>query len=479
MRKNLLVFLIAIVASLALASTASAAPFVFSNNNDITVPDNNTLANASQIELSMPGLVTRVEVRLNDINHTRPGDLDIMLESPSGEFIYLMSDNCGATAMANKFLEIADDQPNVMAQTSLSCGPPDQRPSDHYVGSNDDVWSTAPTATPVTSFASLTGKNESGTWKLHVADDSAGETGTISGWEIRIDTTMPDALRLPTAGDLGTAGPFTKSVNGFPRAITDVDVWLNDLTHTFPEELDFGIESPLGTKVVFASDGCGSAQPRNTDLIFDDESSSQYPEIYEPGCETNLHRFQPVNREIQETALGGILTGGPFGSALSAFDGQFANGNWKLYVDDNANGDMGFISGYDLAITIRGAKALTASDPTIKAKKSGKSIRATGRVSLAGEALTAGECAGSVKSTFQSITTKKKGKKKVTTYKKIVSVNSNLTEVAGVCGFDISAKLSTKYSGKKVRLVTSYLGGTYIAPFTRTTTEKVKKIKFK
>lgn len=429
----------------------------------------------------MPGLITRVEVHLNDVNHTRPGDLDIMVETPSGKFIYLMSDNCGATAMVNDFFYFADDHPNVMAQTSLSCAPSNQRPSDHYVGVNDDVWDTAPGAVSVTSFAGLNGTNESGTWKLHVADDSAAETGTLTGWEIQIDTTMPDALRLPAAGDLGTAGPFIKSVGGFPRTITDVDVWLNDLTHTFPEELDWGIESPLGTKVVFASDGCGSAQPRNTDLIFDDESSSPYPDFFEPGCETNLHRFQPANREAQETALGALLTGGPFGSALSAFDGQFANGNWKLYVDDNANGDMGFISGYDLAITIRGAKALTASDPTIKAKKFGKkSIKATGRVSLAGEALIPGECTGSVRSTFQSITVKKKkgSKKKVTTYKKIVSVNSNLTEVAGVCGFDISAKLSKKYSGKKLRLVTSYLGGTFIAPFTRTTTEKIKKIKF-
>lgn len=47
MRKNLLVILSVLIASLALASTASAAPFEFINNTDITVPDNDTLASAS------------------------------------------------------------------------------------------------------------------------------------------------------------------------------------------------------------------------------------------------------------------------------------------------------------------------------------------------------------------------------------------------------------------------------------------------
>lgn len=481
MRKHLLVALTVLVGSLAFASSASAVQYVFENESPIVVPDDATYLGTSEIPVTVPGVVTRFEVQLNDVDHTRPGDLDVMVESPSGQFFFLMSDNCGADAIVSYNWDFADDHAAQMAQTNVSCDPVDVKPSDHFVGVNDDVWTTAPGASPVVGFAGLTGTNPTGDWRIHVADDSAGETGEIDqGWEIRIDTTMPDALRIPSTGDIGTAGPFVKSISGFPRTITDVDVWLNDLTHTFPEELDWGIESPLGTKVVFASDGCGSAQPRNTDLIFDDESSSQYPDFFDPGCQTNLHRFQPANREAQETALGAILTGGPFASALSAFDGQFANGNWKLYVDDNANGDMGFISGYDLAITIRGAKALTASNPTIKAKKSGKSIRATGRVSLAGEALIPGECVGSVKSTFQSITVKKKkgSKKKVTVYKKIVSVNSNLTEVAGVCGFDINVKLSKKYSGKKLRLVTSYLGGTYIAPFTRTTTEKIKKIKF-
>jgi hypothetical protein len=120
-----------------------------------------------------------------------------------------------------------------------------------------------------------------------------------------------------------------------------------------------------------------------------------------------------------------------------------------------------------------------ASDPTLKFKKSGKKkIQLTGRVTLTGEALTPGECAGSVKSSFQTKVVRKKGKKKVTIYKQVAAVKSNLTVLTGKCGFGISAKLAKKYSGKKLRLVTSYLGGDYIAPFTRTTSEKIKKIKF-
>lgn len=482
MRKHLLVAISVLVGMLAFASSASAVQYVFENESQIVVPDDATFVGVSEIPVTVPGVVTRFEVQLNNVDHTRPGDLDVMVESPSGQYYFLMSDNCGADAIVGYNWDFADDHAAQMAQTNASCDPVDVKPSDHFVGVNDDVWTTAPGANPVVGFAGLTGTNPTGVWRIHVADDSAGETGDIDqGWEIRIDTTMPDAFRIPATGTIGPAGPLTKSISGFPRTIADVDVWLNDLTHTYPGDLDLAVESPQGTKVLFASDGCEEAQLRNLDWIFDDESSAPYPDFFEAKCQTDQQRFSPFNREEQETSFGAILTGGPFGSALSAFDGQLANGDWKLYANDSASGDFGYLGGFDLAITMRGAKALGASDPTIKAKKSGKkSIRATGRVSLSGEALVAGECAGSVKSTFQSITVKKKkgSKKKVTTYKKIVSVNSNLTEVAGVCGFDISAKLSKKYSGKKVRLVTRYLGGTFIAPFTRTTTEKIKKIKF-
>lgn len=475
MRKHTLGLLIAVVASLAMAASAGAAPLVYTNGAAISVPDNASLSPVSSIRVAMPGRITRVEVRLKTFTHTRPADLDVMVETPSGDYIYLMSDQCGAATITGYNWFFADDHNDSLGTNLSSCGEVDVTPGDNFA--DTDGWSTAPGAAPVTSFAGLTGTNQTGTWFLHIDDDTAGETGSIgNGWEIVLDTTAPETSAIP---DEGTLGPLTKSVSGFPRTISDIDVQLNGISHSHGEDMDLALESPAGTKVIFASDGCGSNDIADFDWTFDDEASVQYPDSISPSCTTSSQRFSPFNHNEAETSLGAVLTGGPFSSSLSAFDGQLANGDWKLYIGDDDDLDIGFLEGYDLAITMRGAKTQTPSNPTFKFKKLGKkSIRATGRATLSGEALTAGECGGSVKSTFQKKVVRRKNGKRVTSYKKVVAVNSNMTVKSGKCGFDISAKLPKAYAGAKLRLVTNYLGGQYIAPFTGTSTEKIKKLKF-
>lgn len=476
MRKYSLAILSALVAALAFSASANAAPFVFTSGTTISVPDHATKDPQSYLEVTHPGVITRVEVRLKSVTHTRPADLDVIVETPSGAFIYSMSDVCGSDDITDRTWNFADDFPSVMSANSTNCADGDFKPSENPA--DTDAWTTAVDATPVASFAGLNGTNQTGEWQLHVADDTSGDTGAInSGWEIRLDTTAADS---PKIQDEATLGPLTKTITGLPRTITDVNVVLNDLTHTHADDLDIGLQSPAGTKVLFASDGCGGDDRALVDWTFDDESPLPYPDNNVDACDPNPRSFAPANYGEAETALGALFTGGPFPTALSAFDGQLPNGDWKLFIQDDDDQDFGYIAGYDLAITIRGAKLETPSDPTLKSKKSGKkNIKTTGRVSLDGEALTASECAGTVKSSFQAKVVKKKGKKKVTSYKQVVSTKSALTFVAGKCGFDISAKLAKKYSGKKLRLVTSYLGGEFIAPFTRTTNEKISKIKFK
>lgn len=478
MRKLSLGLFVALVASLAIGSTASAAPFVFTNGSSIPVPDNASLDPESTLSVNAPGLISRVEVRIKTVTHTRPADLDIMVETPSGDFFYLMSDQCGATGVTGYDWYFADDYTDQLGTSTASCGSVNVKPGDNFA--DTDGWDTAPGAVPATTFASLTGTNQNGTWRLHIDDDTASETGTIgNGWEVRIESTTPDAVRIPTTGDSGTAAPITKTLGGFTRTISDVDVVLNDLTHTHFNDLDIALQSPAGTVALFASDGCGAPDRNNEFWTFDDEAVDAYPEGAGPACDS-VNRFIPRNNPEIETNIGTVFTGGPFATALSAFDGQSANGDWKLVVQDDSAGDFGWINGFDLAITMRGAKVVAPSNPKLFFKKLGrKSIRTTGRVSLSGESLAANECAGSVKSTFQVKVVRKKGRKRVTSYKKVVAVNSTITQAAGgTCGYDISAKIPKAYSGKRLRLVTTYLGGEFIAPFTGTTTEKIKKIKF-
>jgi subtilisin-like proprotein convertase family protein len=472
MRKTLLAAFAVALGSMFFAASASAATFDFTSNSVIN-PGDNTDSTTSTLEATTFGKITRVTVGLTNVSHTRPADFDVIVKAPTGEFINLMSDNCGATTISNYLWTFSDDALVQMGANLLSCDQFTYKPSENPA--DTDHWAGLSGITRQTTFASLNGKSGTGDWKLYIADDTAGETGTIGSWNVHIETDGVDSTRIPDSGSSGTA-ELSKTIGGFSRTISDVDVILNDVEHTYPEDLDIVAQSPAGTKVTLASDICSDTTLQDTSLAFDDEAASPPP--YETECTTPA-RFKPTDYDTPVAAFPNGVTG-PFASALSAFDGQSANGMWKLYFYDKANGDYGYIKSFDLAVTMRGAKPEVASNPTLKFKKSGKkSIKLSGRVSLAGEALSAAECAGTAKSTFANKVVKKKKKKKVTSYSKVVATNSPLTFAGTSCGFDISAKVPKKYSGKKLRLVTQYLGGEFIAPFTTTSTEKIKKLSFK
>jgi subtilisin-like proprotein convertase family protein len=475
MRKTLLLVFASMLVALATASSAAAESFVFTNSADLAVPDGGNAT--ATLQSTTFGKVTKVVVSLTELSHTNPADLDIMIQAPTGEYIFLMSDACGSSDITSATWNFSDAAFSQMSTTALSCADPSERPSNVNSDINDgpDTWATAPGAAPGLSFSVLNGKRENGRWKLFARDDTPGLSGSIGGWSVQIETDGVGATRVPAVLSSG-ATEVVKAVSGFPRTITDVDVIVDQLTHTFPEDLDLVAISPSGTKVTLASDICHDQPWGDQTLTFDDESAA--PAGYESACGAQT-RFKPTDYGVPVTTLLNGVTG-PFATALSAFDGQLANGVWRLELNDKVTGDYGYVQGFDLAITMRGAKLQKASNPAFKFKKSGKTkVKATGRVVLSGETLNASECAGSVKTTFANKVVKKKRKKKVTSYSKVVATNSPLTFAGTSCGFDITAKIPKKFAGKKLRLVTQYLGGELIAPFTTTSTEKIKKVSFK
>ncbi len=249
---------------------------------------------------------------------------------------------------------------------------------------------------------------------------------------------------------------------------------LHGLSHTSSYGNRFLLVSPTGTAVMVVDQYCEGVL-RRVEWDFDDEASAQ-PAGASDECAETSHRWRLKALNPNNSMLGAPAA--PYATKLSAFDGASANGVWKLYFLSKPEGisESGYLEGYDLAITMVGAKVATASNPKLKFKKSGKSkIAISGRAVLGGAAVSAGECGGSVKSRFTQTITKRKKKKTVT----VASFDSPLTFVAGACGVDFSTKLKKKYSGAKLTLSQTYLGGDFIAPFNLATSERVKKIKFK
>lgn len=472
--------LLLVVAALGFVTVASAAEFTAENTTPFAIPDNQTTT--STVTVAGPGKITKVVANLENLDSDFAVSLDFLLESPSGKYVVLMSDSCGTGTLNNYDFVFDDAFSNLANSNEMSCDPVNQKPN-NFDGGSADVWDSAPGAVPGPLLSHFNGDNATGAWTLHVEEDDAfGDTHSLEGWGLSITTDGPSFTRIPATGTGGAADEttvLTKNVASPARQITDVDVLINDFGHTFPDDIDMALQSPAGTSVMLLSDACGGDDQKDVDWRFDDEAQFSLPDSADPPCDTGTSgTWRPANFDSQEPF--GVVGGppGPYPTSLSAFDGQTAGGDWKLYIDDDVGGGYGYLVDFDLAITLKGAKQQTPSNPRIKYKKSRGSILATGRSTLTGESLNALECLGTVKSSFQRKVVRRKGKRKVTSWKTVKSSNSQLTLAGGKCGFNISTRLNKKYSGSSLRLVTTYLGGEYIAPFTRATSKKVSKLKF-
>ncbi len=127
----------------------------------------------------------------------------------------------------------------------------------------------------------------------------------------------------PIGPDGGTTTVSTIAVSNV-GILSDVNV--DDLvgTHTYMADLTFTLTSPAGTTVTIMSSSCGSSDDFNISL--DDEAA---PGAWPCGPAGQGGTYQPSQ-------------------ALSAFDGENADGTWTLSITDGANVDGGQLNGWGL-----------------------------------------------------------------------------------------------------------------------------------
>ena len=134
---------------------------------------------------NLSGLVSKVAVTLNGLSHSFPDDLDVLLVGPAGQKVMLMSDAGGAYAVANVNLKFDDSGVALPDAAQILSGT--FRPSDYEPG--ESLPPPALAAPYASSFSVLNGTSPNGVWSLYVNDDSAGDSGNISGgWSLAITT---------------------------------------------------------------------------------------------------------------------------------------------------------------------------------------------------------------------------------------------------------------------------------------------------
>lgn len=165
-----------------------------------------------------------------------------------------------------------------------------------------------------------------------LAAAASGQTFTSSG-----------AITIPVSGPT-TPYPSIINVTGVTGPITRLQVVLSGLSHTWPDDIDLLLVAPTGQTVVLMSDAGGSFDLSGVELVFTDG----FPSLGSTQIASGI--FAPTSLPGSDT-FGPPAPAGPYGVALSAFNGISANGTWTLYVVDDVGGfDGGSIASWSLRI---------------------------------------------------------------------------------------------------------------------------------
>jgi uncharacterized repeat protein (TIGR01451 family) len=146
------------------------------------------------------GVVSKTVVTITNLYHTRPSDIDMLLVSPAGGKVMVMSDVGGGYWVTNVTLTLDDAAPGSL---------PDAAPLTNGVfkptnyGAFDLLDMPAPEPPFATSLAAFNDTNPNGQWRLFIRDDAPAQSGHIrNGWLLQITTSgrfLPEADLSVTA----------------------------------------------------------------------------------------------------------------------------------------------------------------------------------------------------------------------------------------------------------------------------------------
>lgn len=338
-----------LLAALVAAAPAGAETFGPSDPVPITATSSSVLPVSG-----LAGAITDVNVLLHDIDHTRAQDIDILLQSPTGNRLVLMSDACNPGPITNANLKFDQIAAGPLSPTEV-CPSGLYDPTD-YTTAPPDAWTSPPFYGSLDDF---NGEVANGSWTLEVLDDTAGETGDISGgWSLEITTSGTPPITISTGSQaFGPASPFPAELDVLTPdrvVVTDADVLIDGFTHQHGEHVDMFLEGPEGQKAWLMSDVCRGDE-KLVDLKIDDEAPNPFFEA--EACSSNTYRPRNFDEgPADQDTFSAPAPAPPGDETLSAFDLTDPDGTWRLWIQDDSEGGQGFIlGGWDLEFDTRPA----------------------------------------------------------------------------------------------------------------------------
>jgi subtilisin-like proprotein convertase family protein len=333
-------------------ASSELGPVLFDNFNPITMASGMPATPyPSNINVTgwCPGTVTDVNLTLRNFGSQWPDDVDILLVGPAGQKAIIMSDAGNGTSVEDLALTFDDEAgPSLPDEAALTSGT--FKPS-NYEAAVDAFPAPAPAAPYANALSTFDGTNPNGNWGLYIVDElnvvSAGDVEL--GWRLTLDVASTQGDSRVCIPHVGTAEPYpsTQTISGRTSPIQDVNVNLSGFTHTFPDDLDVLLQGPGGQNVMLMSEVGGGGDANNLQLNVDDEAPANFGD----NTQMTSGTFKPTNIGAAPDAMPAPAPAAPHGNALSVFDGTNPNGTWRLFINDQAGVDQGFINSWSVQIT--------------------------------------------------------------------------------------------------------------------------------
>ncbi len=188
----------------------------------ITIPGSGTIGAASPypsniVVAGAGGVVTDVNVDLNDVSHNNLRDVDMLLVAPNGATTLLLGDAGNGAPTTDAEITFDDEGGTpITSTTPITTGT--YQPSRVEDDLPDNLPAPAPAAPWGTTLSALDGSSPNGTWSLYVVDDAGGDTGDIGGgWSLTLEMATASAggpYTAPEGSSVTLSGSTTPDVAG-------------------------------------------------------------------------------------------------------------------------------------------------------------------------------------------------------------------------------------------------------------------------
>lgn len=187
-------------------------------------------------------------------------------------------------------------------------------------------------------------------WPVHLPRAFLGFTSLLTSVAAAAMPICSTTAIVSGGQGFGQSSPYPSilQVSETSGVISQVNVTLTGLTHSFPDDLDLRLTAPSGRTVVLMSDVGGSLPATGLTLTLRDDAELDLP--YGNGAiGLSSGSFRPRNQTQDVVFNVGALPmpslAQPHGGTLGWLRGEPANGAWHLYAWDDAAGE-----GHDLRI---------------------------------------------------------------------------------------------------------------------------------